>query len=99
MHLFISNQYKHSVDVHLLLQSIMSNINMEPNISVGVITRWSVGSPGILLGTRKNKISSPEVPRPSLEHVQPSIEIVPRVIIIFIYCNWVVTRWMWLFYM
>jgi len=27
------------------------------------------------------------------------IIIIIKIIIIFIYCNWVVTRWQWLFYM
>ena len=36
---------------------------------------------------------------PSGETVNPKTQLIIIIIIIFIYCNWAVTRWQWLFYM
>jgi len=44
-------------------------------------------------------VYSEKLPMMDRETVRNIIIIIIIIIIIFIYCNWVVTRWQWLFYM
>ena len=74
--------------------------------SVGIATRYGLEGPGIE-SRWGGYFLHPS--RPALGPTQPPIIIIiiiiiiimimMIIIIIIIYCNWVVTRWQWLFYM